>query len=546
MCGIVFIINPFGILSARSAKGFMSDALTADAVRGPHSTGVFTVDRNGDATTRKSAIVGGQFVGTKLFEAATASIASDLAIVGHNRWATVGKVDKKNAHPFIQGTISLVHNGTVRDLSNLPGNGKFGTDSETIANAIDNSADPNAIDVLESIRGDYVLVWHDTLDNCLRIARNKNRPLYLAKGKYQPFLLGASEPKMLEWIAQRNTLSIEEPTEVPVGKLLRFDLGRASSERIKPVVRDFTPYVPPVITYASRKSYPSWDDYEKDVNTGLALPSSVRSASSASKETICTLPPSSATVFLERLGLPALNTDDVMATVHPQIMNGVKVHKFALSPNTYTLLAGMEYYEKVEAYEAEYNVDVECVVHSLATTATEEALVGGACYVSGPIAAVQQRFNKGTLEKVILILSSTKTDVLDAQMNFVHDHSNRSCLPKKQGSTVVSLEDKREQQKPASKDTTTTDTAAGQPNRLVRGPYDKDIALSNWLLKVIGGCGCCNNKLEPREANLVTWYGDLPVCHHCEEGFMCDSTTYDQWVNSLPSHKKARFSPTKH
>lgn len=548
MCGLVCIINPYGIPAIKPARGYMNDGLTADAVRGPHSTGVFTVDKDGGATTRKSAITGGQYVLTKMFDEAVKTIATDLAIVGHNRWATVGQVNKKNAHPFVHDTISLVHNGTVRDLSNLAGNGQFGTDSETIAYAISQSQDPNAIDVLESIRGDYVLIWHDTYDNCLRIARNPNRKFYLAKGKNSPYMLGASEPGMIKWIAERQNLIIEEPQLVPTGKLLRFDLSRPSAERIKPVVRDFTCWTPP--SYSNYGGY-SWDKYDDDVpywarqhRRTQPLPPSNTTPLQQQGAAFVPMSASDANTFLRRLALPTLNGTDIMATVHPDILSGVQVHDFAAAPSTYTLRCGLEYYDQAEKYEESAGIELEVVAYGMKTQALRKQMTEDSAYVSGPIQAVQQVLKEGKVTKIILILDSQQTDVLDEEFNFIHNHkATRGGLRQETTkSNVIQLEDKRE-----SKSSTSTEKEEKQqPSRLVRGPHNTDIALSNWLLKVIGGCACCNTKIDAKDANLVAWYGELPVCHHCHEGFLCDETALDVWARSLPAEMRVRYNSTKH
>src|SRR5688500_12478979 len=99
MCGIVGII-------AKSNAGFYNDQadlleqmLLCDTLRGPDSTGVFGVTKNGNVSILKAAVPGYDFIKTPEFRNFRGNmIQRYTAVIGHNRKATKGSVKPENAH----------------------------------------------------------------------------------------------------------------------------------------------------------------------------------------------------------------------------------------------------------------------------------------------------------------------------------------------------------------------------------------------------------------------------------------------------------------
>ncbi len=119
--------------------------------------------------------------------------------IGHTRWATHGKPSKKNAHPFKQGKITLVHNGIIENYQELKKilteyNLKSETDSEILTCLIDKlySECHDIIKVLAKlnkiIKGSYAigLIVKDDKNNIYGI--KKNSPLILAQSDIGNFL----------------------------------------------------------------------------------------------------------------------------------------------------------------------------------------------------------------------------------------------------------------------------------------------------------------------------------------------------------------------
>lgn len=242
MCGLVGVVGNI----TKKEINFFRQALAVDVVRGWDSTGVAAISneekllhKEPDYTLweRKDIVTGSEAVQDKSFSSIFDDTAN-LAIMGHNRAATVGKVTSNNAHPFTHGGITLMHNGTLIDTYNLEG--QFDTDSEQIAYTL--SRAENTVDVLEKIDGAFALTWLDSRKNTFNLARNDERTLFMMYSRNRETLYYASEEKMLDWILSRNGIPVTEILPLPVGEWLSFSLTSASLTVEKTEFKPIEPY----------------------------------------------------------------------------------------------------------------------------------------------------------------------------------------------------------------------------------------------------------------------------------------------------------------
>ena len=174
MCGIVGAIGNF---DAQHAK-FFDQMVFIDTIRGPHSTGLVSVNvKEKDSSVYKTMNPGHLAVMEDEWKKARG--LWDAAWIGHNRYATHGAVNLENAHPFKHGDITGVHNGSLEwgweyDLQILQCP-TFGTDSESIFWAIETYGIEEALKYCD---GAYALVYYDAEENSMNFITNGERPLH--------------------------------------------------------------------------------------------------------------------------------------------------------------------------------------------------------------------------------------------------------------------------------------------------------------------------------------------------------------------------------
>lgn len=224
MCGLV------GVFNKSSSRGFTDEMrdtfahlLLIDTLRGEDSTGVFMVERNGDAHILKEATTGSEFLKTNEWKKMrTASWNYGAALIGHNRKATRGNVNDENAHPFIvDDQIVLVHNGGIW------GDHKQHADVEVDSHAIAHLLHKHDTveEALGKFHGAFALMWYDVEKEQVNIIRNKERPLWWMET--DDMWVWASEKAMLMFTAARIGLKVKQgPHLVEEHALNTFTLQR--------------------------------------------------------------------------------------------------------------------------------------------------------------------------------------------------------------------------------------------------------------------------------------------------------------------------------
>lgn len=196
MCGIVFVAGDLDKIDLNMFKTL----LFVDTLRGDHSTGVLSVDFKRKTILKKEAVSGPEFIDNQNWEPNKGlNRWNNTLLLGHNRFATKGKVDEDNAHPFEHGDIIGVHNGTLSkgsvDLLNKGLDQEYGTDSETFYAYM---AKHGLKEALKRVHGSFVFIWYNKADHTLNIIRNSKRTFFFRFLEGGKTFIGASESAFID------------------------------------------------------------------------------------------------------------------------------------------------------------------------------------------------------------------------------------------------------------------------------------------------------------------------------------------------------------
>lgn len=267
MCGLVGMM---GDLHSRH-KDMMADLLFLDSLRGLDSTGVACIRSNGDVHVAKTTIPGYEFVQTHLFKEGL-RLTDDIWI-GHNRYGTVGKNHKTNAHPFLveddDGDPLLVgaHNGTLKNKWEIDQHpAKYGTDSEALFNLIEDVGPRRA---LAQVEGAWALTWYDWAEDGMFFIRNKERPLTFAYSKDKKQFFWASEAWMLRTAASRNNVELDTVFQMNEDMLYRLDIPPRKGDRVLAELKTEGGLVgkPPKPVFQGNQANDGWPAHQKRTQT---------------------------------------------------------------------------------------------------------------------------------------------------------------------------------------------------------------------------------------------------------------------------------------
>tara|TARA_B100000929_G_C15511743_1_gene421161 strand:- start:37428 stop:38591 length:1164 start_codon:yes stop_codon:yes gene_type:complete len=166
------------------------------------------------------------------------------ALIGHNRYATKGKINNINAHPFEFEHVVGAHNGTIRGQWRLPDSTDFEVDSENIFHSIETMGLESTLAVLD---GAYALTYWDKRTEELILLRNSERELSYCYSKDGSALFWASEPWMLHVALSRNNVKYGEVFDVAPCHIHRFTfpLKYQKDSQVSCSIQKFKEFIPP-------------------------------------------------------------------------------------------------------------------------------------------------------------------------------------------------------------------------------------------------------------------------------------------------------------
>lgn len=240
MCGLVGAI---GQIDYKTEKAF-KQLLVLDSLRGVDSTGAAIVNRgtNNEPTVVKAVGNPFELLDSTRFERAMKGV--HRVMIGHNRFATQGSVNSRNAHPFDFEDIVGAHNGTLHNKYVLDSANDFAVDSQALFNHINKFGVESAI---KNLNGAWALTWWQKSTSTMHFLRNKERTLFLCESNDGKQTFWASESWMLTVALGRNEIPHTTPYLLQEDTLVSVKIapsGEFLDEEIKEWVKsEYVPFV---------------------------------------------------------------------------------------------------------------------------------------------------------------------------------------------------------------------------------------------------------------------------------------------------------------
>ena len=250
MCGIFGMLrnNTIGLKS----DNFIEQALMQGQIRGADGTGLATIARDLSCSHYASAQPAHEFIADKRSQKIISSIGNSVGVIGHHRATTRGENIDSHCHPFNYGHITGVHNGSIPEpiIAGLVPSSLHPVDSARIYAAIAEAENP--VTVLEKLSlGAYALVWYNSDNKTVYMARNKERPLHLLEGNES--LLFASELGMLTWLSGRGFLHSKGAKLCQLNEHTLYSFPMENLGEVSAV--PYTPDVPMYVPYSYNENY---------------------------------------------------------------------------------------------------------------------------------------------------------------------------------------------------------------------------------------------------------------------------------------------------
>ena len=262
MCGLVGLLDATHGGFSRRDSSMLFGLMLINSLRGSSSTGLIGINKHKQADIYK--VLGNPYnlhktgLGDMFFDR---MVNRYWGVIGHGRFPTQGEVTVKNAHPFEHKHITLVHNGTLKNLEELNKKHKkeFEVDSEMICWLISEQGLQKTIDEIE---GAYALMFYDSEKDTYNVIRNAERPLFMGTNHAGDRMIFGSEKHYIKWAdeysyAYRDIKDVETHTHYEITrKSGKLEINKTNcSKTHKPFKQNY---------HGGYGGYGGYDEYEYD------------------------------------------------------------------------------------------------------------------------------------------------------------------------------------------------------------------------------------------------------------------------------------------
>lgn len=254
MCGLIGYFTSHFIDKDKNA---FIDLLLMSQVRGLDSTGIIRLVQSDNKKSlyfdhEKEAVTASQFLYDRKYGIFhPKQKKSELyGILAHVRAATKGTVSEKNAHPFVNGKVVGMHNGTIHGW--FEGSSKYDTDSEAIYALIAEFGIEEGLKKVNAAQGKvaYALQFYDHKTGDIHFIRNSERPLYMGWEKLTDTYMVASEKVFLKYVEEKYNFHFDRIILLAESKLYTLHKIGAHGFNFSEKTLDVKPkYVPPLQSY---------------------------------------------------------------------------------------------------------------------------------------------------------------------------------------------------------------------------------------------------------------------------------------------------------
>lgn len=238
MCGIVGIVTKHSQGFFKPDLDLFEQMLLCDSIRGLDSTGVIAVLKNRQARLLKHNTHPLNMMASQEWQdVQKLAINEGRILIGHNRKATSGDITNQNAHPFVNGPIVLVHNGSISNWREIYPDAKV--DSQALSYGFSTEG---VVSTLRRVNGAYAIAWYNLEERKMYLIRNSERPMALLETSSQ--LIFGSELAMLYWLVgrQQNAGILKDSArQLPAKHLITISLTPTFNIEIKDMTEELKP-----------------------------------------------------------------------------------------------------------------------------------------------------------------------------------------------------------------------------------------------------------------------------------------------------------------